>query len=127
MYIDEGKHAALGKIGESMAQFAGAAAAGQFAVNETGGQALIAAIDQLLDWLDMNQFTLRNLEQEPPLGSSNAAQVMKPYMASVATDHEGFLTQLRALGESLKQARQGIETAMRNYEQTDSDEASKLT
>ncbi|WP_156758538.1 hypothetical protein [Actinokineospora pegani] len=127
MYIDEGKHAALGKIGESMTQFAGAAAAGQFAVNEAGGQALIAAIDKLLDWLDMNQFKLRNLEQEPPLGSSNAAKVIKPYMASVATDHEGFLTQLRALGESLKQARQGIETAMRNYERTDSAEASKLT
>ncbi|WP_424189619.1 hypothetical protein ACOBQX_13375 [Actinokineospora sp. G85] len=114
----------FGSIGDSMAQFAQAANAGQFAVNESGGQALISAINKLLDWLENKSHELDFLAQEPLLGSSHAAQVMKPYMRDVATDHQGFLTQLRALGESLKTAREGIQTAMSNYQDTDTSAAS---
>ncbi|WP_156754058.1 hypothetical protein [Actinokineospora pegani] len=114
----------FGSIGDSMAKFAQAANAGQFAVNESGGQALISAIDRMLDWLENKSFDLGLLEQEPPLGSSHAAQVMKPYMQNVAIDHQGFLTQLRALKESLTVAREAIQTAMSNYQQTDSTAAS---
>ncbi|WP_156757939.1 hypothetical protein [Actinokineospora pegani] len=117
----------VGAIGASMAQFVNAASAGQFAVNEQGGQALIAAIDQLQDWLVDNLYKLRDLEQEPPLGSSHAAEVMKPFMVNVATDHQGFLTQLRALNENLAKARKAIEIAMSNYQQTDSDITAALT
>ncbi|WP_156754026.1 hypothetical protein [Actinokineospora pegani] len=127
MYIDEGDGAPLGAIGASMASFASAAAAGQFAVNESGGQALISAIDKLQSWLDSNLLKLRRLEQEPPLGSSHAALVVKPFMVDVATDAQGFLTQLTALNESLTVAREAIITAMAQYQDTDAVIAGRLT
>ena len=37
-------------IGKSMDLFAGAAASGGFAVNETGGKALLQAIQGMRDW-----------------------------------------------------------------------------
>ncbi|WP_424189912.1 hypothetical protein ACOBQX_14170 [Actinokineospora sp. G85] len=117
----------IGALNDSMAQFVNAAATGQFAVNDHGGQALIAAIDQLQDWLTDNLARLQFLEQEPPLGSSHAAEVMKPFMANVANDHQGFLTQLRALSKNLAEAREAIEIAMRNYQHTDDGIAATFT
>ncbi|PWW64139.1 hypothetical protein [Actinokineospora spheciospongiae] len=49
MYIDEGNNASLEQIGASMNALVGAAAAGQFAVNQHGGDALLAAIRKMVD------------------------------------------------------------------------------
>ncbi|WP_424184312.1 hypothetical protein ACOBQX_20655 [Actinokineospora sp. G85] len=126
MYIDEGDFTSLGAIGASMDAFAASAAAGQFAVNQQGGDALLAAIRELAAWIDGQRFSLRSLEQEPQLGSSNAAKVMKPYVLQVAIDHQGFLTQLFALYDSLVKAEQAIMKAMENYRQVDEDSANNL-
>jgi len=126
MYIDEGAGAPLDAIGKSIDAFAGAAAAGQFAVNRTGGDALLAAIKKMRDWINERQGYLRILEQEPMLGSSNAAQVMKPFVQQVATDERGFLTQLVAFNETLRQAEDAIKQAMENYREADEASAGKL-
>jgi len=126
VYIDEGDSAALEAIGKSVDAFAGAAAAGQFAVNEHGGDALRKAIHKMTDWIDSKRGELRYLEQEPELGSSNAALVMKPYMQQVAIDQQGFLTRLFALYDSLTKADAAIVKAMENYRRTDDDNADKL-
>ncbi|WP_156754498.1 hypothetical protein [Actinokineospora pegani] len=126
MYIDEGLGAPLGKIGKAMDDFAGSAAAGQFAVNQSGGDALLAAIAELVEWIDSNVTALGVIEQRPRLGSSNAALVMAPYDQAVATDHQGFLTQLQALRQSLAKAEEGIRTAMANYRDVDQSNASTL-
>ncbi|WP_156754788.1 hypothetical protein [Actinokineospora pegani] len=126
MYIDEGEFTSLGAIGASMDAFAASAAAGQFAVNQQGGDALLAAIRRMTDWIDSKRGPFGLLEQEPPLGSSNAAKVMKPYMQQVAVDHQGFLTQLYALYDSLVKAEQAIIKAMENYRQTDEGNADEL-
>lgn len=126
MYIDEGAGAPLDAIGKSIDAFAGAAATGQFAVNRTGGDALLAAIKKMRDWINERQGYLRALEQEPMLGSSNAAQVMKPFVQQVATDERGFLTQLLAFNETLRQAEDAIKQAMENYREADEASASKL-
>ncbi|WP_424187425.1 hypothetical protein ACOBQX_06345 [Actinokineospora sp. G85] len=119
MYIDEGNAGALGEIGSAVTAFAQAAADGQFAVNAHGGQPLIDAMTQLIDWVAEKQSDLRLLEQEPPLGTSNNAKVMRPYVRQVAVDEQGFLTQLNALAVNLQQARDAIRTAMDNYEAAD--------
>ncbi|PWW62118.1 hypothetical protein [Actinokineospora spheciospongiae] len=126
MYIDEGAGAPLDAIGKSMDAFTQSAAAGQFAVNQSGGDALLAAIAKMTDWIDTRIGQLRLLDQEPQLGSSNAATAMKPYMQQVASDEQGFLTQLTAFRESLLKADEGIRTAMANYRETDENNASQL-
>ncbi|MCG8915168.1 hypothetical protein L6E12_05110 [Actinokineospora sp. PR83] len=126
MYIDEGAGAPLDAIGKSIDAFAGAAAAGQFAVNRTGGDALLAAIKKMKDWIDDKQTDLGVLEQEPMLGASNAAQVMKPFVQQVATDAQGFITQLRAFRVSLEQAEVAIGQAMANYREADEESTRKF-
>ncbi|EWC58568.1 hypothetical protein UO65_6169 [Actinokineospora spheciospongiae] len=127
MYIDEGESASLEAIGKSMEAFVGAAAAGQFAVNQHGGDAMLAAIRKMADWIADNRGRWFVLTQEPKLGSSNAAKVMKPYVQQVAVDPEGFLTQLDALAKSLSQAEAAIKQAMDNYREVDENAASRLT
>jgi hypothetical protein len=108
-----------GSIGDSMARFASMAADGGIEVNDTGGQALLNAIHKMQDWVSSQETKLYQLAQEMPLGSSHAAQVMKPYVQQVATDGQGFLTTLNQFRESLKNAEQGIKTAMANYRATE--------
>ena len=106
-------------IGKNMANFAKAASAGAFEVSETGGKALIEAIEDFQNWIqDVSERTNR-LTQERKLGGSVGAQTMKGFTQSVATDGEGFLTQLRALRDSLDKAKEGIQRAMDNYRATE--------
>ena len=124
MYIDDSGGGgdtgqAVGSIAEGMAKFASMAASGSFEVNDTGGQALLKTIHKMQDWLNSQLVDLYRLTQEMPLGSSHAAEVMKPYLRNVATDAQGFLTQLQQFRESLAKADQGIRTAMANYRATE--------
>ncbi|MBP2330837.1 hypothetical protein JOF56_011222 [Kibdelosporangium banguiense] len=129
MYIDndgDSGEITWASIGESMANFASMAADGSFEVNAVGGKALLGAIGRMQDWVDGQSGDLRYLEQELPLGTSHAAQIMKPYVQQVATDKQGFLTVLRQFRESLTKAEQGIRTAMANYQATEEANESTL-
>lgn len=127
MYIDDAGGASIGStIGKSMSDFASGAASGAFAVNEQGGEALLAAIRDMAGWVDSQGMHLFRLEQEPLLGNSNGAKVMAPHLQQVATDNAGFITQLNAFRESLVKAEEGIKKAMENYRQTDELNSSKL-
>lgn len=120
MYMDEaGIAPGFGAIGKSMKDFASTAAAGGFAVNETGGQALLKAIRDMAEWVDNNVRDLRSLVREVPLGGSQGAETMKPHVAQVASDGDGFLPMLVKFRESLVSAEQGITDAMRNYQGMD--------
>ncbi|MGW5051023.1 hypothetical protein [Actinokineospora sp. NPDC004072] len=127
MYVDDAGGARIGTtIGKSMAGFAATAQAGGFAVSEEGGEALLKAIYEMADWVDDQAMNLQFLEQAPPLGSSNNAQTMKPYLRQVASDEHGLITQLRQFREALRQAEQGIKQAMANYQQTEKQNADSL-
>ncbi|MDQ3577364.1 MAG: hypothetical protein M3443_07125 [Actinomycetota bacterium] len=127
MYIDEAGGSPLGAgIGKSMDQLAHGAASGAFAVNEQGGDALLAAIRDMAAWVDGEGVRLDILRQEAMLGNSSNAQVMKPYLKQVAEDGEGFITQLREFRESLVKAEEAIIQAMANYRSTDSGNAGSL-
>jgi hypothetical protein len=116
---DGGGGAPIQSIMDSMNNFARTAASGGFEVSEKGGNDLIKVIDDFQHWITVNSDKLGFLEQERKLGSSNGAKVMMPYVQNVATDGQGFVTQLRALRESLNKAREGINTAMANYRKTE--------
>jgi hypothetical protein len=121
MYMDDGGGvgAPIQSIMDSMNAFAGAAASGGFEVSEKAGTDLLGAIDDFQHWIDDRSDLMTILQQERKLGSSNGAKVMAPYTQHVAIDAQGFITQLRALRESLNKAREGINKAMENYRNTD--------
>lgn len=127
MFDIGGMSAAVAGIAQGAASFAKAAADGSFAVSETGGRALLEAIREMRQWIDGQDSNLYYLEQEPPLGTSHGAQAMKPYMAQVASDNQGFVTMLKAFRDSLDQAEQGIQDAMNNYHHMDTGIAKQYT
>jgi hypothetical protein len=103
----------------SMIGFKQAAADGSFAVNETGGKALLTAIREMAKWVDDSFADLSTLSTAQPLGSSKGAELMKPYLQDVATDDRGFITQLKQFRQSLADAEEGVLAAMKNYKSTD--------
>jgi hypothetical protein len=113
-------------IFDSMNNFANLAAAGDIEVTAEGGQALIDAINGFQDWARGESAKIDFLRQARKLGGSNAAQVMATFVPNVATDSEGFNTQLTALIESLEKAKEGINKAMANYQATESGNKAKF-
>ncbi len=112
--------ASFGAIGESMKAFAVSAASGEFAINpDTGGDALLKAIRDMKDWVDERRAHLNLLTNQPPLGTSHGANTMKPYVAEVATDSQGFIPMLLKFRESLDDAEKGISDAIDNYRELD--------
>lgn len=111
----------------STASFAAGAAAGKIAVSQTGGDALLQAVRTMMQWVDDNSGDLNMLAQQPALGGSRGAEVMKPYVANVAMDGQGFIPMLKKFRESLDQTEQGILDAMKNYQAMDQDGSARLT
>jgi hypothetical protein len=104
----------------SMDGFMAAAASGAFAVSATGGQALLKAIRDLAAVVDNNIADLSMNRRTLPLGGSNGANQMKPYMQDVLTDEQGFITRLKEFRASLVDAETAINAAMANYDSTES-------
>ena len=100
----------------SMVGLVEAAASGAFAISPTGGQALIKAIRDLAKFVDDNLSDSNYVAQKLPLGSSNGANLMKPYMQDVQTDDQGFFTRLKEFRNSLVDAEAAIVAAMKNYD-----------
>ena len=98
-----------------------AASSGAFTVNETGGKALLAAIRDMAAWVDENLADLNTSRRGLPLGKSNGALLMKPYMQQVFTDDEGFGTRLKEFRASLVDAEAAITEAMKHYRATEGD------
>lgn len=118
--------AAIGQsIFDSINAFANSAAQGGFEVSEQGGDALIKVIERFQQWIGDQTSNLDVLAQERKLGGSNGAKVMTPFITEVVTDGQGFATQLKALGQSLEKAKEGIVKAMENYRATEDANKSK--
>ncbi|MFI9818655.1 hypothetical protein [Saccharothrix variisporea] len=113
--------AGLRGISDAAASFS-TLVAGGVGVNEHGGQALIKAIDKMLDGVTRALRQSHIIGQEPPLGTTPAAQVYKPYLATIATDPvQGFITAAQELKEKLVQMRSDVEQAMAVYQTTEQD------
>jgi hypothetical protein len=116
-----------GGLVEAIGRFKASADSGQFGISETGGQALIQACRQLKDWYLGQSHKLYMLAQQPKLGSSHMAEVMKPYVQDVATNaKDGFLPVLKQLVGVLDDFETSIQQAMKNYRNTDHEHRQKM-
>jgi hypothetical protein len=95
-----------------------------FAVSETGGNALIKAINTMHDGVMEALQDSDILAQEPPLGTTPASQVYKPFLATIATDpDQGFITAMQKLQTDLEQAKELIQKSMAAYQESDQNNA----
>jgi hypothetical protein len=117
----EGFLAGISGMSGAVAGFSAATAAG-FTISETGGQALIRAIDNMLEGVIDARRNAERLAQEPPLGTTPAAQVYKPFLATIATDPvQGFIPALIKFQDDLDQLRSNVEQAIAAYQTSDQD------
>lgn len=108
-------------ISDSAASFSASVAAG-VGVNESGGEALIKAISRMQRGVAKALQKAELLSQEPPLGTTPAAQVYKPFLASIAADPvQGFVPAAKKLQQDLERMRTDVEQAMAAYKATDED------
>ncbi|GLY52614.1 hypothetical protein [Lentzea sp. NBRC 102530] len=95
-------------------------AGGGWAINDSGGDALINAANELYDALSDLAFQADQLTEELPLGTTPAAQVYKPFIATVASDPvQGATTVLKKLQQEALEFRNEVQKAMDAYEATD--------
>jgi hypothetical protein len=86
-------------------------------VSPSGGDALLRVIQMMQDWVSSGDHG--TLNQRPMLGGSYGARVMAPFVQQIASDQQGFLTQLTRLRGVLSDAEAGVKQAMANYRQNE--------
>lgn len=99
-----------------------------FTVSGPGAQVLI---DAVVDMQNTVRDALENAEvlgQEPALGQTPAAQVYKPFMASIATDPvQGFIPFMKGLQQDLADIEASLLKSMTAYQDSDQTGASGIT
>jgi hypothetical protein len=123
----EGLLAGISGMSAAVSQFGAATAAG-FTISAKGGEALIQAIDRIMLDSDRLNMEVARLSQEPPLGTTPAARVYKPFLATVASDpDQGFKTALTRLTADLVELKTQVAQAMGHYRTTDQDAGDGVT
>jgi hypothetical protein len=111
---------AFAGIGTAIGGIVAAADNGGFGISHDGGQALINAIDDLHTAVTNALRKSTQLEQQPPLGTTPAANVYKPFLATVASDPaQGALPVFKKLQTDLVNAHAAIKKAMQNFQETE--------
>ncbi|WP_367135649.1 hypothetical protein [Saccharothrix sp. HUAS TT1] len=106
----------------------GAAVAAGFTVSTTGGEALLRAIEMINFDLDRAAQATGRLTQEPPLGTTPAAQVYKPFLATIASDPvQGLEAALKQFRSDLDRLGEQVQEAMKLYDTEDQDVAKSVT
>ncbi|MFD5831554.1 hypothetical protein [Lentzea sp. NPDC060358] len=119
--MPEALFAGMKGISDSIARFSASVAAG-VGVSDSGGQALITAVEKMHDGITEALKRADYLSAEPPLGTTPAAQIYKPFLASIATDPaQGFITAAKEFQKDLEQMRSDVEKAMAAYKTADED------
>ncbi|GAA3459483.1 hypothetical protein ACFFSW_21500 [Saccharothrix longispora] len=114
-------------MGDAVSGFSAATAAG-FRIGGDGGKVLIDAVDDMLSEVVKAIGAADRLSQQPPLGSTPAALVYRPFLATVATDEvQGFIPVLVKFKQDLEQLRSDVEKSMGVYQTTDQDAGSTFT
>jgi hypothetical protein len=112
---------------QAMSGLKAAAAGGGFTVDPQGGQYLIGALKDMLTQVESAIVSANEVATELPLGTSPGAQVYKPFFASVASDpQQGAVTAWKQLQQDLTDGINTIQTAMNNYQQTDTGNAGHM-
>lgn len=123
----EGLLAGISGMSAAVSQFGAATAAG-FTISAKGGEALIQAIDRIGLDADRLGMEVARLSQEPPLGTTPAAQVYKPFLATVASDpDQGLKAALVRFNADLARLKAQVAQAMEHYRTTDQDAGDGVT
>ena len=102
-------------ISDSMAGFSSVVAGGA-GVTEHGGQTLVKAVERMHTGVTEALRNATLLGQEPPLGTTAAAQVRKPFLDTVATHPaQGIVTAAKQFQEDLEKFRTNVEKAGSTY------------
>lgn len=116
-----GMEAAIDKL------VAAANTGGGFTVTDEGGQALIDAIDTYIGKLDKHRQNADMLTRVLPLGSSPAANVFKPFLATIANDPvEGVIPAMESLRRRLEDAKAAIQKSMASYQLTEQQNSTNM-
>jgi len=112
-----GGGAALAGMSTAIDAISRAANSGGFGISHDGGQALTKAIDELMIAVGNALTDSAMLTKEPALGTTPAATVYKPFLATVASDPvQGAIPALTKLHGDLINARAAIQKAMQNFQ-----------
>ncbi|GGS33850.1 hypothetical protein [Actinokineospora fastidiosa] len=98
-----------------------------FTFSGPGAQALRAAVTEMQDKVNYMLTEAVYLSEEPLLGQTPAAQVYKPFMASVATDStQGFIPFLKSLQEDLASIEASLKASTGAYTEGDQNAAQDI-
>jgi hypothetical protein len=125
MLVDPGGGSFVG-ISNAVSGITAAVSAG-FTISEGGGQPLLDAIQELQDEIQSALVKASQLELEPKLGTTPAATVYKPFLATVASDPtQGAIPVLKKLQTDLTDAQTAIRKSMDNYNRTEDQASSAI-
>jgi hypothetical protein len=129
MLVDPGggTGGAYAGIGSAISDIVAAADNG-FGISENGGQPLLDAIQDLTTAVSKALVSSSELEKQPALGTTPAATVYKPFLATIASDPtQGAIPVLKKLQGDLGSAHAAIQKAIQNYQNTEQANASSAT
>jgi hypothetical protein len=118
--VPSGGGAALAGMSTAIDAISRAANSGGFGISHDGGKALMSAIDHLAAAVSKALNDSAMLSAEPRLGSTPAANVYKPFLATVASDPvQGAIPALTKLHADLINAHAAIQKAMQNFQDSE--------
>ncbi|WP_020660143.1 hypothetical protein [Amycolatopsis benzoatilytica] len=91
------------------------ASQGSFAVDDTTGDKMIAALEGVVDALQARWSALQKVGRTPQMSDSPAAQWVSKQMTDTAADQQGLLTQLQAAKDAFPTYVEAIRLAKQNY------------
>jgi hypothetical protein len=115
------------RIGLAGAQLKRLAQSGSFAVDDTTGNQMIAALEGVLETLSARWTLLQRLKDSPALGGTANGQWVSGHMVATAADEHGLLTQLEQARAEFPTYVEAIELAKKNYRTRDEATTADLT
>ncbi|UVS80227.1 hypothetical protein [Actinokineospora sp. UTMC 2448] len=98
-----------------------------FTFTGPGAQVLLDAVTRMQDRVNGMLLEAQDLAFEPSLGQTPAAQVYRPFMASVATDPvQGFLPFLQSLQQDLASIEESLKATVTEYRTQDETSAQNI-
>ncbi|HEY3710941.1 MAG TPA: hypothetical protein VGL64_16295 [Amycolatopsis sp.] len=100
---------------------------GSFAVDDTTGDKMIAALEAVVDTLQQRWSALQKVGETPAMSSTATGQWVAQHMSATANDAQGLLTQLQAARDEFPTYIEAIKLAKKNYSDRESGTKSTLT
>ncbi|AHH95482.1 hypothetical protein [Kutzneria albida] len=120
-------YAAIDGISGAVSQLKAASASGGFSITEEGAEPLLKAVADLKAEVRSHIMKSTGLAEVLPLGQTPAAQVYRPFMATVASDQaQGLLPFLHKLQTDLDDVENTIRKSVALQQDADHSGASSL-